>query len=108
MEDSTLGLLEFAVLGALAWFIVWTLIVFLQTIIYTCLSCSTAFASLYFFTLDVNPKLAQPFMDFAGYGLNTVDALAIALVFVTYLLFRRVWSEGSQASSRFASVLPWN
>lgn len=102
-----MGILEFAVLGALAWLIVWTVIVFLQTIFYGCLSCTTAFASYYFFTLPVDPNLAQPIAYLGNYGLTTVDLVTAAMLIVTFILFGKFKGAASTASERFLKILPW-
>lgn len=102
--EGTMGLLEFALLGAITWFIIWILWVFLQAIIYGALSSSTAFASYYIMTSPIDYSQAQPFLFLGNFAIGSVEIVVGLLLISTYVLMRRFWDRSEAGYSRFRSA----
>jgi hypothetical protein len=101
MEDSSMGLIEIALLLAIGWLVVWTILVFLQTVFYGLLAGITGWAGVHVAMTPTDPQLSQALFEISGAGVGTVEIAAILLIIASWKFLGRFGSCFASASHRY-------
>lgn len=95
-----MGLMEMAFLGAIAWIIMYTIYVFLQTLIYAALTGTSAFAT-FFVATTADTSQAATLFELGQMPISTIEIVCILLLIATGKFFFRFLSAFHGAVSSY-------